>query len=51
MKIRKNCKPDIKDILAVRTSARDNSFTLMDLADIGITEKSVSDWLDGSIKG
>lgn len=51
MIIRELNKSDIDEILTVRSSTIENHFSLNDLADIGITNQSVSDWLDGSIKG
>ena len=51
MVIREIIKSDIDEVLAVRTSTIENSFSLNDLADIGITKQSVSDWLDGSVRG
>lgn len=51
MKIREIKKSDIEDILTVRTSTIENHFSLVDLADIGITKQTVSHWLDGSIRG
>jgi len=51
MKIREINKLDIEEILTVRTSTIENHFSLVDLADIGITKRSVSHWLDGSING
>ena len=44
-------KSDINDILNIRVSTRENHFNLEDLADVGITPQSVSNWLDSSIKG
>lgn len=49
--IREIIQSDIQEILAVRTSTVENHFSLDELANIGITEKTVSDWLEGSIKG
>lgn len=51
MVIRELLKTDIEDILDVRTSTKENHFSLRDLEQNGIDKKSVTDWLDGSIKG
>ena len=44
-------KADIDDILAIRTSTRENSFSMEDLAGIGVTPQSVAAWLEGAIRG
>lgn len=51
MKFRKIVKSDIKTILEIRISTKENHFSLSDLANIGITPQSLSEWLDGTIKG
>jgi GNAT superfamily N-acetyltransferase len=51
MKIREIEKSDIKDILNIRVSTKENHFSMDDLAEVGVTPQSVSEWLDGSIKG
>jgi len=51
MKFREITKSDIDDILNIRVSTIENHFSLEDLTQIGITPQSVSQWLDGSIKG
>ncbi len=51
MKFREITKSDIDDILKIRVSTKENHFNMVDLAEIGITPQSVSQWLDGSIKG
>lgn len=51
MIIREITTSDIDEIITVRTSTIENPFSFTDLAEIGITKQSVSDWLDGSIKG
>ncbi len=51
MKFREITKSDIYDILNIRISTTENHFSMEDLAEIGITHQSVSQWLDGSIKG
>ncbi len=51
MEFREIEKSDIQYILTIRVSTKENHFSMEDLADVGITPQSVSDWLDGSIKG
>ena len=51
MKIREVEKSDIKEILNIRVSTKENHFSMDDLAEVGVTPQSVSEWLDGSIKG
>jgi GNAT superfamily N-acetyltransferase len=51
MKFREITKSDIDDILNIRISTTENHFSMEDLAEIGITPESVSQWLDGTIKG
>lgn len=51
MLIRKIEKSDINDILDIRVSTKENHFSMTDLAEVGVTPKSVAEWLEGSIKG
>ena len=51
MIIRKINKSDIKDILDIRVSTKENHFSMQDLAEVGVTPESISEWLDGSVKG
>jgi GNAT superfamily N-acetyltransferase len=51
MKFREIEKADIQDILNIRVSTKENHFSMEDLATVGMTPQSVSEWLDGSIKG
>jgi len=43
MVIREIEKSDIKDILNIRVSAKENHFSMTDLADVGVTPGSGSD--------
>lgn len=51
MVFRKIDKSDIKDILDIRVSTKENHFSMTDLADVGVTPESVAQWLDGSVHG
>ena len=51
MLIREIEKSDIKDILDIRVSTKENHFSMTDLAEVGVTPESVAEWLDGSVKG
>lgn len=51
MKLREIIKSDIKDILDIRVSTKENHFSMTDLVEVGVTSQSVSEWLDGSVKG
>ena len=51
MKFREIRKPDIDDILNIRVSTKENHFSMEDLSEAGVTHYSVSNWLDGPIKG
>jgi len=51
MVIREIEKSDIKDILDIRVSTKENHFSMTDLADVGVTPESVAEWLEGSVKG
>ncbi|NNJ54010.1 MAG: GNAT family N-acetyltransferase, partial [Ignavibacteriaceae bacterium] len=51
MIIRKINKFDIKDILNIRVSTIENHFSMNDLAEVGVTPKSIAKWLDGSVNG
>ena len=51
MRLREIEKSDIDDILDIRVSTRENHFSMEDLARVGVTPSSVSEWLDGSVKG
>lgn len=51
MVIREIEKSDIKDILDIRVSTKENHFSMIDLAEVGVTPKSIAEWLDGSVKG
>ena len=44
-------KTDIKDILDIRVSTKENHFSMTDLAEVEVTPESVAEWLDGSVKG
>ena len=50
MFIREIKKSDIKDILDIRVSTKENHFSMTDLAEVGVTPESVAEWLDGSLK-
>ena len=51
MNLREIEKNDIKDILNIRVSTKENHFSMDDLAKVGVTPESVSKWLDSSVKG
>ena len=51
MLIREINKSDIKDILDIRISTKENHFSLTDLAEVGVTPESIAEWLAGSVKG
>jgi GNAT superfamily N-acetyltransferase len=51
MFIREMGKSDIKDILDIRVSTKENHFSMSDLAEVGVTPESIAEWLDGSVKG
>ena len=51
MVIREIEKSDIRDILDIRVSTKENHFSMTDLAEVGVTPESVAEWLDGSVKG
>ena len=51
MEIREIRKTDIKDILDIRVSTKENHFSMTDLAEVGVTPESVAGWLDGSVQG
>jgi GNAT superfamily N-acetyltransferase len=51
MVIREIEKSDIKDILDIRISTKENHFSMTDLAEVGVTPESIAEWLDGSVKG
>jgi GNAT superfamily N-acetyltransferase len=44
-------KSDIKDILDIRVSTKENHFSMSDLAEVGVTPESIAEWLDGTVKG
>ncbi len=51
MKLREIKIADIKDILDIRVSTKENHFSMTDLAEVGVTSKSIAEWLDDSVKG
>ena len=51
MKLREIEKSDIKDILDIRVSTKENHFSMTDLAEVGVTPESIAEWLEGSVKG
>ena len=51
MRLREIEKTDIKDILDIRVSTKENHFNMTDLAEVGVTPESIAEWLDGSVKG
>ena len=51
MRLREIEKTDIKDILDIRVSTKENHFSMTDLAEVGVTPESIAEWLEGSVKG
>lgn len=51
MLIREIEKSDIKNILDIRVSTKENHFSMTDLANVGVTPESIADWLDASVNG
>ena len=44
-------KSDIEDILDIRVSTKENHFSMTDLAEVGVTQESIAEWLEDSVKG
>jgi GNAT superfamily N-acetyltransferase len=44
-------KSDIKDIIDIRVSTKENHFSMADLAQVGVTPESIAEWLEDSVKG
>jgi GNAT superfamily N-acetyltransferase len=51
MVVREIDKSDIKDILDIRVSTKENHFSMAELAEVGVTPESIAEWLDGSVNG
>ena len=51
MEFREITRADVPSLFYVRTRTRENRYTLEGLARLGITEKSVIEWLSSSTKG
>ena len=51
MEFREITRADVPSLFYVRTSTRENRYTLEGLARLGITKKSVIEWLSSSTKG
>jgi len=51
MRLREIERTDIKDILNIRVSTKENHFSMTDLAIVGVTQESIAEWLEGSVKG
>lgn len=51
MVIREIEKSDIKEILDIRVSTKENHFSMSDLAEVGVTPETIAEWLDSSVKG
>jgi len=51
MRLREIEVTDIKDILDIRVSTKENHFSMTDLAEVGVTPESIAEWLEGSVKG
>ena len=51
MRLREIERTDIKDILDIRVSTKENHFSMTDLAIVGVTQESIAEWLEGSVKG
>ena len=46
MKLREIERADIKDILDIRVSTKENHFSMTDLAEVGVTPDSIAEWLE-----
>ncbi len=51
MRLREIERTDIKDILDIRVSTKENHFSMTDLAIVEVTQESIAEWLEGSVKG